>query len=101
MTRTVCPFISTPIRTYGKKRIQERDHVSEKEAAETLREVDEKRSAFQEQCTATRWGDGNEYDLCIDTGKIGIEKSCRINFAVYRIQEMKKAEAFTLKASRK
>ena len=37
-----------------KKRIQERDHVSEKEAAETLREVDEKRSAFQEQCTATR-----------------------------------------------
>ena len=61
-----------------KKRIQERDHVSEKEAAETLREVDEKRSAFQEQCTATRWGDGNEYDLCIDTGKIGIEKAAEL-----------------------
>ncbi len=61
-----------------KKRIQEHDHVSEKEAAETLREVDEKRSAFQEQCTATRWGDGNEYDLCIDTGKIGIEKAAEL-----------------------
>ena len=46
--------------------------------AEILREVDEKRSAFQEQCTATRWGDGNEYDLCIDTGKIGIEKAAEL-----------------------
>ncbi len=78
-----------------KKRIQERDHVSEKEAAETLREVDEKRSAFQEQCTATRWGDGNEYDLCIDTGKIGIEKAAELILQYIKIQEMKKREAFT------
>ena len=62
-----------------KKRIQERATTYlKKRLRRQLREVDEKRSAFQEQCTATRWGDGNEYDLCIDTGKIGIEKAAEL-----------------------
>ena len=61
-----------------KKRIQNRDNLSEKEAEKTIQEVDEKRAAFQEQCTTTKWGDGNEYDLCIDTGKIGIEETVEI-----------------------
>ena len=49
------------------ERLQKRDQISEKEALKNIQEVDEKRAAFQEQCTSTRWGDGNEYDLCIDT----------------------------------
>lgn len=61
-----------------KKRIEKRDNLSEKEAEKTIQEVDEKRAAFQEQCTATKWGDGTEYDLCIDTGKIGVEKTVEL-----------------------
>ena len=58
--------------------LKKRDNLSEKEAEKTIQEVDEKRAAFQEQCTATKWGDGNEYDLCIDTGKIGVEKTVEL-----------------------
>ena len=60
------------------KRLQKRDQISEKEALKNIQEVDEKRTAFQEQCTSTRWGDGNEYDLCIDTGKIGISHAVQM-----------------------
>jgi len=48
--------------------------------------VDEKRAAFQEQCTSTRWGDGNEYDLCIDTGKIGIENAVEMILRIFGLK---------------
>ncbi len=58
-------------------RLVERDGISEKEALKNIEIVDNKRKLFQEQCTSTRWGDGNEYDLCIDTG-IGLEKAAQL-----------------------
>jgi hypothetical protein len=62
--------------------------ISEKEALKTIQEVDEKRAAFQEQCTSTRWGDGNEYDLCIDTGKIGIENAVEMILEYIRFENI-------------
>ena len=56
--------------------------------AEILREVDEKRSAFQEQCTSTKWGDGNEYDLCINTGIIGIEYAVEMILEYIRFENI-------------
>ena len=53
-----------------------------------IQEVDEKRAAFQEQCTSTRWGDGNEYDLCIDTGKIGIENAVEMILEYIRFENI-------------
>ena len=70
------------------ERLQKRDQISEKEALKTIREVDEKRAAFQEQCTSTRWGDGNEYDLCIDTGKIGIENAVEMILEYIRFENI-------------
>ncbi len=60
------------------KRLQERKQISEKDALKEIEEVDGKRTAFQEQCTSSQWGDGKEYDLCIDTGKIGIENTVEL-----------------------
>ena len=59
------------------RRLMERDGISEKEALKNIQTVDNKRKLFQEQCTDTRWGDGNEYDLCIDTG-VGVEKAAQL-----------------------
>ena len=70
------------------ERLQKRDQISEKEALKTIQEVDEKRAAFQEQCTSTRWGDGNEYDLCIDTGKIGIENAVEMILEYIRFENI-------------
>ena len=70
------------------ERLQKRDQISEKEALKNIQEVDEKRTAFQEQCTSTRWGDGNEYDLCIDTGKIGIENAVEMILEYIRFENI-------------
>ena len=70
------------------ERLQKRDQISEKEALKNIQEVDEKRAAFQEQCTSTRWGDGNEYDLCIDTGKIGIENAVEMILEYIRFENI-------------
>ena len=70
------------------ERLQKRDQISEKEALKNIQEVDEKRAAFQEQCTSTRWGDGNEYDLCIDTGKIGIENAVEMILEYIRFEKI-------------
>lgn len=70
------------------ERLQKRDQISEKEALKNIQEVDEKRAAFQEQCTSTRWGDGNEYDLCINTGIIGIEYAVEMILEYIRFENI-------------
>ena len=86
----VCCFLDND--ETGRKAVEEIgrlcEKVTEKEAAETLREVDEKRSAFQEQCTSTKWGDGNEYDLCINTGIIGIEYAVEMILEYIRFENI-------------
>ena len=51
---------------------------SEKEAEKYIKEVDEKRTSFHKYCTDTVWGDAKEYQLCLDTGKIGFEKTAEL-----------------------
>ena len=70
------------------ERIQKRDQISEREALKMIQEVDEKRAAFQEQCTSTKWGDGNEYDLCINTGIIGIEYAVEMILEYIRFENI-------------
>ena len=43
-----------------------------------IKEVDEKRTSFHKYCTDTVWGDAKEYQLCLDTGKIGFEKTAEL-----------------------
>lgn len=57
---------------FRKNRIKNRYALSDKEANKKIQEADAKRAAFHERCTGTVWGDANEYQLCIDIGKIGI-----------------------------
>lgn len=60
------------------KNLMKRDGISEKEARNNIKEVDEKRMAFHKYCTDTVWGDAKEYNLCIDTGKIGMENTAKL-----------------------
>ena len=43
-----------------------------------IKEVDEKRTSFHKYCTDTVWGDAKEYQICLDTGKIGFEKTAEL-----------------------
>jgi len=60
---------------FRSKRIQELHHVSEKEALEKMARVDKQRAQFIEEYTEIKWNDARQFDLCINTGKIGMDKS--------------------------
>lgn len=56
------------------KRISNKYNISEKEAAEMIRKIDKSRSSYYEFYANQRWGDLNNYMLCINSS-VGIEKT--------------------------
>lgn len=50
----------------------------EDSATERLREKDKKRKAYYELYTGSDWGDADNYALCLDSGKLGIENCVNI-----------------------
>ncbi len=60
---------------FRKNRIQEVFNVSEKEALEMITRVDKERAQFIEEYTGKKWNDARLFDLCIDTGILGVDKS--------------------------
>lgn len=58
------------------KRIQraiEREGISPSEAENTLKKYDKRRNGFYNSVTSWKWGDPKYFELCLDSGKLGIE----------------------------
>jgi cytidylate kinase len=53
----------------------ERKDLSEDKAKKLIREVDKDRGSYYKYYTDQVWGDVNNYDLCIDSGRIGVSGS--------------------------
>ena len=55
-------------------------------AEEYVRKMDKQRASYYNYYATTTWGDVNNYDLCLDTGKLGIEGSAEliINYIALR-----------------
>lgn len=63
---------------YGKedakaKRISERQNVSVSEAREMCAKKDKQRQSYYNYYSNKKWGRADSYDLCIDSGKLGID----------------------------
>ena len=63
---------------YGKldkriRRIATRHNMSDAKAKEAIRKTDKQRSSYYNYYTSKRWGDISSYDLCIDSGALGID----------------------------
>lgn len=52
--------------------------VDKKEAAKYIKKTDKFRSEYYTYHTGHTWEDPMNFDLCIDTGKIGYEKACKL-----------------------
>lgn len=55
----------------------------EEAPAQRLHEKDKKRKAYYELYTDTSWGDPDNYALCLDSGKLGIDKCVNIISELY------------------
>lgn len=60
------------------KRIQERYNIDEEEAAKMIAHGDKERAQYISTFTGEKWTDAKQFDLCIDTGQIGIDKSAEV-----------------------
>ncbi|MBQ3665529.1 MAG: cytidylate kinase-like family protein [Lachnospiraceae bacterium] len=59
-------------------RICKRHNVSAAKAREMMLKTDKKRASYYNYYSDKRWGNSSSYDLCINSGKIGIENTVKL-----------------------
>lgn len=60
------------------KRICERHNVSEAKAREMMIKTDKKRASYYNYYTDKKWGNSISYDLCINSGIIGVDNAVEL-----------------------
>lgn len=63
---------------FRKGRVQELYNVSPEEAAKMIAQSDSERGRYHHTLTGKEWTDARQYDLSIDTGKVGIDNSIEL-----------------------
>ena len=58
-------------------RIAAKHNKSPKEARDMINKTDKSRASYYNYYTNKKWGAAKSYDLCIDSGKLGIENSVK------------------------
>ena len=61
--------------------------VSPDKAEEYVRRADKQRASYYNYYATSTWGDVNNYDLCVDTGKIGIDGAVDLLAEYIRLRE--------------
>lgn len=70
-------FISADME-FRKKRIAEMENINEKKLEDYIKKVDKKRSSHYKYYTSKKWGDVTNYDLCINSSSLGIDKTVEL-----------------------
>ena len=55
------------------ERIKKTYELSENKAADLIQKTDKKRASYYNYYSSKKWGEAKSYDLCIDSGELGIE----------------------------
>lgn len=59
-------------------RVMDKYHLEEKEAANKISRHDRKRKWYHNHHSFGKWGDSRYYDICINSSKLGVEKTAQI-----------------------
>ena len=68
-------FVYASDKSFKIERKKEFENLSEKEAMKKIEKIDKERSEYYEYYTSQKWGDKSNYELCIDTSIVGVEKT--------------------------
>lgn len=60
---------------FKQQRVMARDHLDEDDALALMARVDRNRKYYHNQFSRSQWGDSRGYDLCVNSGRLGIEKT--------------------------
>jgi len=69
-------------------RICERDNVDAAEAEKRIKLTDKERQAYYNFFTGERWGDAKDYDLSVDTSKLGIPGTVTLLQEYLRLRDL-------------
>ncbi len=53
--------------------------VDPQKAEDRIRKADKQRASYYNYYATATWGDVNNYDLCVDTGKLGVEGTVELH----------------------
>ena len=59
-------------------RIKEKFHIEETEALLKMRRHDKNRKRYHNRHSDGKWGDSRSYDLCVNSSKMGVDKTVDI-----------------------
>ena len=59
-------------------RVRERYGETSKPMEKRLQEKDSKRKVYYKHYTNRNWGEAENYDICLDSGKLGVDKCVEI-----------------------
>lgn len=65
-------FVTAPIEARA-DRVAGRENLSQQESVQKIKKVDKERSAYYNQNSDQEWGEASNYDLCVDTDKLGVQ----------------------------
>lgn len=68
--------------------IMERKGLDEDAAKKLIKEVDKDRASYYRYYTDQIWGEAGNYDLCVDSGRIGIDGAARV-IKAYAVELLK------------
>ena len=71
-------FIYASDMDFKVKRKMQFDNLSEKDTIKQIKKQDKERAVYYNYHTGGTWGDKKEYDICIDTSKVGIENTIKL-----------------------
>ena len=76
-SNSISVFLHADI-SFRRKRVQELYNLTEKAAMEMITQNDRERARYIDTFTGKKWTDAMQFDLTIDTGKIGFDKSAEL-----------------------
>jgi cytidylate kinase len=68
-------------------RIAEKYGIDEEQAETLIRKTDKRRTDYYEFLTQKSWGDGEDYDISIFTGLLGIDKTAELIYQIIKEKE--------------
>lgn len=64
--------------TQRTERVAQRDKITPEQAMKKIAKADKERAEFYNALSDSKWGDALSYDLCVDTGTLGIDGAVEI-----------------------
>lgn len=71
------------------KCLERRQGLDEAEARKKIKEVDKDRSSFYRYYSDQTWGDAQNYDICINSSKLGVEGTVQVILDYIKVRGLK------------